>query len=92
LDFRKIFLDFIKFILPLGHHQTNKNTVIMTFEITVGYTERMEAVDLLRERGYAFSTGTAEHTDDMIIYLRGGIGDLDAAEKLLASENLAYTF
>ena len=73
-------------------HQTNKNTVTMTFEITVGYNERIEAVDLLRERGFAFSTGTAEHTDDMIIYLRGGIGDLDAAEKLLASENLAYVW
>ena len=64
----------------------------MTFEITVGYNERLQAVDLLRDRGFSFYAGTAEHTDDMIIYLRGCIGDLDAAEKLLASENLAYTW
>lgn len=64
----------------------------MTFEININQQATEQAVQLLSQRGFAFMCGKAEHNDDTVIYLRGCIGDLDAAEKLLASETLAYTW
>jgi len=64
----------------------------MTFEIHIPQQATDQAIQLLSARGFAFMCGTAEHTNDTVIYLRGMIGDLDSAEKLLASENLAGTW
>ena len=64
----------------------------MTFEINIPQQATDQVIDLLTARGFAFMCGTAEQTDDTVIYLRGMIGDLYSAEKLISSEGLAMTF